>query len=85
MFNKVAPKFVIQWVGIVINKIIKAVTNEGGETGMENKNAPSIKSSWSAIKRLLPGERFILRFMQDSIRSPITAPMDIMKPRTMLY
>ena len=85
MFNKAAPKFVIQWVGIVINKTIKAVTNEGGETGIENKNAPSMKSSWSAIGRLLPGERFILRLMQDSIRSPVTAPKDIINPRSMLY
>lgn len=85
MFNKAAPQFVNKCVGIVINKTIKAVTKEGGETGMENKNAPSMKSSWSAIGRLLPGERFSRRLMQDSIKSPVTAPMDIINPRIILY
>ena len=62
-----------------------AVNREGGPTGIENRNAPNMKSSWSPIGSELPGDRFSRLLMNDSIRSPVNAPIDIAIPSSKLY
>ena len=44
MFKRAAPKFVNKCMGIVIRRIIRTAGKEGGETGMEKRNAPKMKS-----------------------------------------
>lgn len=44
IFKIAAAKFVNKCIGIVIKMIIRAVGKEGGETGMEKRNAPIMKS-----------------------------------------
>ena len=62
-----------------------AVSTEGGDTGMEKRKAPNMKSIWSATGSDLPGKRFNRLLMKDSIRSPVNAPRDSINPSSMLY
>lgn len=69
-----------RWMGGVITTITKTMINDGDETKREKRRAPAMKSSWSAMGKEAPGERFSLLLKKDSAKSPIKAPRESTNP-----